>query len=101
MTPNAPDPNIPLKCEVMNGCLFITIGIETLAWATRPANGGTLERCSVDPEKAEAFARDVAKEIMRDDEIGEMPITAFLDKMIDKAVDNGSEALIWPEKKRR
>lgn len=97
---NTPDPNIPLKCEVTNGCLRITIGVETLAWASRPENGGTLERCEVDPAKAEAFARDVAKQIIRDVNEDEIPISIFLDSMIDKAADDGSEVLIWPKEKR-
>lgn len=93
--------NDRLKAEIVDGRLVISIGVETLEWASRTENGGTLEGCKVDPSKAFEFARDVAKEIMRDDDVGEIPISVFLDKMISNAADSGSEAIIWPPRTLR
>lgn len=88
--------NSPLKAEVEGDRLVISIGISTLAWASKPENGGSLTRCKVDGRRRAAWARDVSREMTREDELGNSPLTQFLDKMMEAAADNGSEALNWP-----
>ena len=82
----------PLRCEVEDGRLVISIGINTLAWASKQKNGGPLvNRISVTDE--DQWAKDVAREIEREDEIGESPLHRTLDSAIRSAADSGSEAL--------
>lgn len=88
--------NTPLRAEVKDRKLVVEIGIETLEWASRPENGGTLERCKVDRRRRIEWAKDVVHEMTREDEIGNSPLAQFLDDMMDKAADNGSGALCWP-----
>ena len=86
----------PLRAEVKDGLLTITIGTETLAWSTRHENGGRLEGLRVDRRKHKGFAKDVAREMTREDEIGATPLSDFIDKMVQAAADNGSIALLLP-----
>lgn len=88
--------NTPLRAEVKDGKLVVEIGIKTLEWASRPKNGGTLERCKVDGRRRREWAEDVVREMERENEVGESPLMRFLDEMMEKAADNGSGALCWP-----
>ena len=88
--------NTPLRAEVKDGKLVVEIGIETLEWASRPENGGTLERCKVDGRRRREWAQDVVREMEHENEVGESPLMRFLDEMMEKAADNGSGALCWP-----
>lgn len=90
--------HIPLTAKVEGDRLVISIGVETLAWASDPENGGTLEGVKVDASHHHEFAKDVASEMMREDEIGQFPLSEFLDEMMGKAADSGSGALIWEKK---
>lgn len=92
--------HIPLKAAVEGDCLIIRIGSETLAWASNPKNGGKLEGCKVDLKRTAEFAKDVATEMQREDELGNSPLNEFLDEMMQAAADNGSAALIFPKRKR-
>ena len=87
--------NTPLRVNVKRGMLTVEIGIKTLEWASKPENGGTLERCKVDGRRRREWAEDVAREMVREDEVGESPLMRFLDDMMEKAADNGSGALCW------
>lgn len=91
----------PLESAVIDGKLVISIGVETLAWASRPENGGPLETCEVEEGWESQFARDVAYEIVREEENGESPMCRFLDRMMQSAADNGSESLRFPQRKSR
>ena len=75
---------------------MISIGTATLAWASKPENGGKLVRCKVDGRRREAWARDVGNEMVREDDAGNSPLADFLDGMMEAAADMGSEALNWP-----
>ena len=88
--------NTPLKAFVSDKILTVQIGVEVLEWASRPENGGTLERCTVDRRRRIEWANDVIHEMTREDEVGNSPLAQFLDNMMDKAADNGSAALCWP-----
>jgi hypothetical protein len=100
----------PLRCEVKGNRLQITIGIETLVWASRVENGGPAELeqtprgeklCRVDGRRQRQWAEDVAREIIREDEVGNSPLNEFLDEMMVKAADNGSQALNFRKLKTR
>ena len=88
--------NTPLRAFVSDKILTVQIGVEVLEWASRPENGGTLERCKVDKRRRIEWAKDVINEMTREDEIGNSPLAQFLDDMMDNAADNGSAALCWP-----
>ena len=90
--------NTPLKAFVSDKILTVQIGVEVLEWASRPENGGTLERCKVDKRRRIEWANDVIHEMTREDEVGNSPLAQFLDDMMDKAADNGSAALCWPNR---
>lgn len=89
----------PLETKIIDGKLVISIGVETLAFASRPENGGPLTTCEIEPGWENEFARDVAYEIGREEENGDTPLAKFLDSMIEAAADNGSEALKFHKKK--
>lgn len=92
--------HIPLKASVEGDCLVIRIGVETLAWASNPKNGGKLEGCRVDPKRAEEFAKDVSRAMQHEDELGNSPLAEFLDEMMQDAADSGSGALIFPQRRQ-
>ena len=75
---------------------MVSIGVQTLTWASKPENGGKLVRCKVDGRRREAWARDVGNEMVREDDAGNSPLADFLDGMMEAAADMGSEALNWP-----
>lgn len=83
----------PLKTTIENGKLIVSIGIDTLVFASKPENGGPLDDCKVMDGQADEWAHDVAAEIDREDEIGDTPIIRFLDEMMEAASANGSAAL--------
>ena len=96
LSPATCSANTPLKAFVSDKILTVQIGVEVLEWASRPENGGTLERCKVDRRRRIEWAKDVINEMTREDEVGNSPLAQFLDDMMDKAADNGSAALCWP-----
>lgn len=87
----------PLVCRVEGKQLVIRIGVDVLAFASRPENGGKLEDCEVEAGKEVEFAKDVAGEMMRDAGDGPFPFPDFLDEMIIAAADAGSGALKYNE----
>lgn len=87
----------PLSCKVEGDQLVIRIGVDVLAFASRPENGGKLGDCEVDSGRERTFAMDVADEMMRDKGEGPFPLPDFIDDMIVAAADNGSAALTWKE----
>jgi hypothetical protein len=84
----------PLLAEVVGARLVVSIGVETLVWASAAKNGGPLEGCKVDGRRRREWANDVMREMTRENEIGESPLGKFLDEMMEKAANNGSGALI-------
>ena len=85
----------PLICEVVGGRLVMSIGIETLAWAATKRHGGPLPyRFRVVAKRQ--FAVDVGIAIDHQDEVGNTMLNAMLDAAIQKAADNGSSGLAYP-----
>ena len=89
----------PLMCEVTGGRLVMSIGIDTLAWASTKRNGGTLPYRFRVVNKRE-FAADVGRAITHENEIGDTMLNRMLDEAIQKAADNGSTGLSYPNTKR-
>lgn len=97
----------PLSCKVEGDELVIRIGIDTLAWAAQSERRDT-PFWVYEWEKAEyvprwkiisnlEWAKDVAREINREEEDGSSPLTNLLDKASENALDQGSIAVWGPE----
>lgn len=85
----------PLTVRVVGGKLVIEIGIHTLAhavsyadWANR-WDGVDYVRTFAISDSVQ-FAEDVAYAMQREAEDGSMPLSDFLDKMAEAALDDGS-----------
>lgn len=84
----------PLYVGVKNGKLVIEIGIDTLEFASRPANGGPLYGVRIgEGDCVRRWAEDVCNTMLQEDEKGGSPITIFLDRMMLKTAENGSDVL--------
>lgn len=90
----------PLQVNVVDGVMTISIGVSTLAYCSKPENGGPLEGCKVDQRRATQWAKDVAYELDNESEDGNSMITRLLDKAMVAASENGSAALIFPKRRR-
>lgn len=78
----------PLRVEIKNGKLQISIGIGTMAYCVHEGHRKTWKGLVVtDPEE---FARDVAAEMTRENELGDTPLSRFLSKMNIAALNEGS-----------
>lgn len=91
----------PLGVKIEDGQLVIRIGIDTLAFAYTEVfhqDKDELEQKIqvIFPDKLE-FAKDVMWEMTREDEIGNSPLTKFLDDMMAEAVNQGSAGIDFPE----
>lgn len=78
----------PLIVEVKNGRLNISIGINTLAFASSWENGGPIENFRVEEGGEQKWAESVAYQINRDTMDDPIPISEFLDKMIEHAYED-------------
>lgn len=85
----------PLAVQVTGGKLVISIGINTLAWACDPANGGKLDGWKVKAGSEMEWAEDVAHEMEHEE--GDFDVQSrvgkWLDEMADCAAESGSCAL--------
>jgi len=89
--------NTSLEVKIIDGKLVISIGIETLAWASdhsdlsmpynKEANDFVPKWKVIDPLE---FAADVARELRREAEDGSSLLTRVLDKAIEEAIEQGS-----------
>ena len=89
--------NTSLDVEIIDGRLLISIGIETLAWASdhsdlsmpynTEANDFVPKWKVIDPL---GFATDVARELRREAEDGSSLLTRVLDKALEEAIEQGS-----------
>lgn len=85
----------PLAVKVIRGKFVIEIGIHTLAhavayadWANRWNDEDYVRTFAItDPVQ---FAEDVAYAMQREAEDGSTPLSDFLDKMAEAALDDGS-----------
>jgi len=84
--------NKPLTCEVEGDNLVISIGISTLSWAAKKCNGGVIPK-NIHIIDERQWAKDVAIEIIKEDEIGNSMLNKMMDKAMDEAFNSGSAAL--------
>jgi hypothetical protein len=89
----------PLGCEVEGEQLVIRIGVSTLAWAAKKRNGGVVPDNYRMVDKPE-WAKDVARKIVHEDEVGNTMLCEMLDEAMQAAMDDGSTALVHPKTKR-
>ena len=98
----------PLRAEVKDGRLVVSIGLEVLVFASRLENGGPEklyaaangEACVVDGRRERAWAKDVVAEMCREDEVGNCPLNEFLDDMMVAAAQSGSIACNYKKLRR-
>lgn len=89
----------PLEVKIERDALVIRIGVQTLAHAVRYSEWANqwhddnhdYFRTFAITDAAE-FARDVVHAMLREREDGSTPLSDFLDKMSEAAVDDGSMA---------
>ncbi len=90
----------PLTVSIVDGQLVIAIGVNTLAHAVSYADwANPYDEKTHDYVRgfaivdAEAFAKDVLAAMLDEREDGSSPLSDFLDKMTEAAVDDGSIAI--------
>lgn len=84
----------PLNVFVENGVLTIEIGADVLAFA---ALHGSDKECRVNTyviTDSVGLSRDVAREMLNEDEDGSSILTRFLDASINEAIEQGTEHLV-------
>jgi len=90
----------PLEVKIEHGALVVRIGIKTLAHAVTYAdwanpydeNTGDYVRTFAITD-ANQFASDVGHEMLREREDGSSPLSDFIDKMSEEAINQGSLGL--------
>jgi hypothetical protein len=94
----------PLSVEVKEDRLVISIGIDTLAYCfERSESNNPYDEETGDFKQIERvaspmqFAKDVATELMMEEEDGSTPLNLLLDKMCEEAVNQGSNGLEYKE----
>lgn len=80
--------NKPLRVEVKNGMLMISIGVETLSFSAEQNN-------KIKTTGYGGFAVDVKRALESEDESGATITTDCLDSAIRKAIDSGSAYIIY------
>lgn len=80
----------PLEIKVRNGRLVISVGISALAYGVQESYEWTGEKISDELQ----FAKDVARELSREDEQGNTEFYFLLDKLSQRAIDNGTTAIV-------
>ena len=103
---SVPPINSPLAVKVERGKLTIEIGINTAAHACRysdwanpydEATGDYIRTFAIaDPEQ---FAKDIALAMLDEQENGSSPLTDFLDKMTEAAINDGSTGIAEGEQR--
>jgi hypothetical protein len=95
----------PLTVRVKHGELQIVIGVDTLAHAVSYADwANPYEESTGDYIRTfaitdtEAFAKDVRDAMLSEREDGSSPLSDFLDKMTEAAVDDGSMACEYEQR---
>ena len=90
----------PLEVKIEKGALVVRIGIETLAHAVTYSDWANLYEETTGEYirnfaivDAPQFASDVLHEMLREREDGSTPLSDFIDKMSQEAIDQGSLGL--------
>lgn len=91
----------PLDCRVEGNQLVIRIGIDTLAFAAMQ-NSGTSADIIYGAKVIDnrEWAKDVRRELLREEEDGSSPLTNLLDRAMTSAAEEGSTALEYPARKK-
>lgn len=96
------------EAVIRDGRIVVSIGIETLAWACQPENGGDLNgdegegpatrvRLGFEDE----WAQDVVHEMNREEnEVDPPRFCMWIDAMCKKAWESGSVALEYPKEEK-
>lgn len=80
----------PLKIELENERIVISVGISAFAYGVQHADSWD-EELKIEDETQ--FAKDVLRELQREDEQGSTDLFFLFDKAANKAVENGSAAI--------
>lgn len=90
----------PLEVKIERDALVIRIGVQTLAHAVTYSDWANPYDEATDDyvrnfaiTDALQFASDVADEMLREREDGSTPLSDFIDKMSENAVNDGSQGL--------
>ncbi|MBE3065158.1 MAG: hypothetical protein IMZ69_09100 [Spirochaetes bacterium] len=81
---------------IARGELVIRIGIETLAFCTDECSefyNSEKDRSDVKVTDPDEWAKDVVRELEREEEDGSSPLTDLLERAMSDAVDQGSTAV--------
>lgn len=78
----------PLTVEIKDDQLIISMGISTLAFASNWENGGPVENLKIGCLAEKTWAEAITEEITKDCGENPIPISEFLDKMIERAAEN-------------
>ena len=95
----------PLEVKIERGALVIRIGVQVLAhavtysdWANQYDNEQQDYIRTFAITDAEAFAGEVAHAMLSEREDGSTPLSDFLDKMTEAAVEDGSMACEYDQR---
>jgi hypothetical protein len=88
---NNHDNDIPLKSQIIDGQLIISIGVNTMAWAAEQSDD--LGFISLEVVNKAEFARDIQRELNEESEDGSTMITRMLDKAVIQTIEQGSIAI--------
>lgn len=89
----------PLQVKIVNDRLVISVGIEVLAFAAENCErfyDGEKDAYTLKVTDKAKFAIDVARELNREKENGETPVSVLLDQAFEDAVGDGSEGVKYP-----
>lgn len=85
--------NNPLYVGIEDGQLIISIGIDTLAFASSWKNGGPVENLEIKKGGEIKWAKSIVEEMLWDNTLDDpRPITKFLDEMIEKTWESIEES---------
>jgi hypothetical protein len=87
---------IPLRCLIKKNSLVIEVGLDVLKFATE--NHPELYEDGLDKGRyvvtdVAVFAKEVVRELQKEEEDGTTPIHSLLDKAILDAISNGAQGV--------
>lgn len=87
--------NQPLKTEVKNGALIISIGIETLADAAKQVS--ISDNWRIKKMDQESFAQDVCNALLKENEVGASALSDLFDKVTQEVIDSGVDSVTYKD----
>lgn len=85
----------PLKVELTDGRIVISVGVKLLAWA---------QEDNIHPAKVidtTQFAKDVIEAMDETDDAGASLLNKMIDKSVKKAIDDGALGVEYPKAKKK